>query len=86
MTEVPRPRLIGWAILVGFLAVLSYAANLASDGDPPEDVLYRWSTAVGGLIEYAIILAVVLLIARGSRRRLSGSCDRDPGETRWGRR
>ena len=65
VTEVPRPRLIGWAILVGFLAVLSYAANLASDGDPPDDVLYRWSTAVGGLIEYAIILAVVLLIARG---------------------
>ena len=30
-----------------------------------DDVLYRWSTAIGGLIQYAIILAVVLLIARG---------------------
>lgn len=29
------------------------------------DLLYRWSTVVGGLVQYAIILAVVLLIARG---------------------
>jgi membrane protease YdiL (CAAX protease family) len=65
LTEVPRPRLIGWAILVTVLALISYAANLATEGDPPEDVLYRWSTAVGGLVQYAIILAVVLALARG---------------------
>ena len=64
LTEVPRSRLVGWAILVGILALLSYAARLG-DGDTPDDVLYRWSTAVGGLIQYAIILAIVLLIARG---------------------
>lgn len=64
LTEVPRGRLLGWAALVGVLALLSYAANLAS-GDPPEDVLYRWSTAVGGLVQYALILAVVLALARG---------------------
>ena len=65
MTEVPRPRLVGWAILVTALAALSYAANLADTGDTPDDLLYRWSSAVGGLIQYAIILANVLLIARG---------------------
>jgi sodium transport system permease protein len=65
LTEVPRPRLVGWAILVGVLALVSYAANFASDGDPPDDVLYRWSSAVGGLIQYGIILAIVLALSRG---------------------
>ena len=73
MTEVPRPRLVGWAILVTALAALSYAANLADTGDTPDDLLYRWSSAVGGLIQYAIILAIVLLIARGIAPRPSGS-------------
>ena len=65
MTEVPRSRLAGWAILVTALAALSYAANLADTGDTPDDLLYRWSSAVGGLVQYAIILAIVLFIARG---------------------
>ena len=65
MTEVPRSRLAGWAILVTALAALSYAANLADTGDTPDDLLYRWSSAIGGLVQYAIILAIVLFIARG---------------------
>jgi membrane protease YdiL (CAAX protease family) len=135
LTEVPRSRLIGWAILVAALAAISYAANflvgtdlevvaatnsspieittsedhgyatgdavvvhdvkgntaangswtvtvrspltLALDGSQgsgayagggtiaPGDILYRWSTFVGGAIQYALILALVLLIARG---------------------
>ena len=64
LTEVPRSRLLGWTILVTALAALSYAANLAG-GDPPKDVLYQWTTAVGGLVQYGIILAVVLLLSRG---------------------
>jgi CAAX protease family protein len=64
LTEVPRSRLLGWTILVTALAALSYAANIAGD-DPPKDVLYQWTTAVGGVIQYAIILAVVLLLSRG---------------------
>ena len=65
MTEVPRSRLAGWSILVTALAALSYAANLADTGDTPDDLLYRWSSAIGGLVQYAIILAIVLFIARG---------------------
>jgi membrane protease YdiL (CAAX protease family) len=64
LTEVPRPRLVGWAILVGALAALSYAANLSS-GKPPSDVLYQWSTAAAALVQYGIILAIVLALARG---------------------
>ena len=65
LTEVPRPRLVGWAILVTVLAAISYAANLAESGDTPDDLLYRWSSAIGALVQYAIILAIVLAIARG---------------------
>jgi membrane protease YdiL (CAAX protease family) len=31
----------------------------------PGDLLYRWSTVIGGVVQYALILALVLLIARG---------------------
>ena len=62
--RAPRTRLVGWTILVTILAALSYAANLAG-GDTPDDVLYQWSTAIGGVVQYAIILAVVLLLSRG---------------------
>jgi uncharacterized protein len=65
LTEVPRARLAGWAALVGFLAVLSYAASLLTDDDPPDDLLYQWSTALGGLVEYTIILVIVLALCRG---------------------
>jgi CAAX protease family protein len=65
LTEVPRPRLVGWAILVGVLALVSYSANFASDGDTPDDILYRWSSVVGGIVQYAIILAIVLALCRG---------------------
>ena len=64
MTEVPRSRLVGWAILVVALAGLSYAANIAG-GKPPSDVLYQWSTAVAALVQSALILGFVLAIARG---------------------
>ena len=65
MTEVPRSRLVGWAVLVTALAALSYAANLADTGDTPDDLLYRWSSAIGALVQYGIILGIVLAIARG---------------------
>jgi membrane protease YdiL (CAAX protease family) len=66
--RVPPGRLVGWFVLVGLLATLSYAANLSEAGDPPNDLLYRWSTAVAGVVQYAIILVVVLLLARGLPR------------------
>jgi len=64
-----RGRLIGWSILISALILLSYASR-ASGGKPPADAAYKYTTAVGGLVQYGIILAIVLAIARPDFRRL----------------
>jgi len=52
------------------LAVLGYASRLES-GKPDPQVLYEWSTAIGGLVQDAIVLAFVLAIAGLDRGRLA---------------
>ncbi len=63
MRPLDRGKLTGWVALVGVLTVLGYASR-AAGGKPPKDVAYQYSTAVAGVIQYAIILAVVLAITR----------------------
>ena len=60
-------KLAGWIALVGALALLNYASRFTS-GKPPPDTLYRYDTAISGVIFYAITLALVLWIARGLSR------------------
>ena len=60
-------KLAGWFALVGSLAALNYASRFSS-GKPPADSLYRYDTALSGLIFYALTLGIVLLIARGLTR------------------
>ena len=57
-------RLVAWATLIVLIGALN-AASHAAGGAPSRDVLYRYSTAVGGLIQYGVILGVLLVIARG---------------------
>ena len=52
------------------LAAIGYASRAAS-GKPDPQVLYRWSTAVGGFVQDAIVLALVLAIAGFSTRLLA---------------
>jgi membrane protease YdiL (CAAX protease family) len=61
-------RLAFWLVLVGLLVALAYA-DRASSGKPSPQILYRWSTAIGALIQDGIVLALVLGIA-GFRRDL----------------
>jgi membrane protease YdiL (CAAX protease family) len=58
-----RGRLAAWGTLVGVLALLGYASR-ASGGTPDQNVAYKYSTAASGVVQYAIILAVVLAIVR----------------------
>ena len=63
-----RPgKLIGWLSLVGALAALNYASRFTS-GKPPADSLYRYDTAISGIVFYAITFGIVLAIARGLSR------------------
>ena len=57
-------RLKAWAFLVGALALLAYGSR-AAGGKPPKNAVYHWDLAVGGIVEYAIVLGVVLAIASG---------------------
>jgi membrane protease YdiL (CAAX protease family) len=63
----PR-KLTWWWVLVGALALLAYSSR-ASGGRPPDDALYQWGTAVSAVIVYAVVLGLVLLIARGAETR-----------------
>ena len=62
-------RLVAWGALVGLLAAASYASRL-SDSEASADLLYLWSTFAGALIQYGIMFALILAIARGLDRRL----------------
>ena len=57
-------RLLAWLVFVLVLAVLGYAAQLAVD-DTPDDIAYRYSSAVAAVIQYGVMLGILLLIARG---------------------
>lgn len=58
-----RGQLIGWTALVCALSAINYSSR-AVEGKPPPDILYRYSSAVGGFIQYALILGIVLFLAR----------------------
>jgi membrane protease YdiL (CAAX protease family) len=61
-------KLIGWWALVGTLSLLAFAAS-SSSSEPVQDALYRYETAILGLVFYGIVFAVILLIAAGLDRR-----------------
>ncbi|HEY0415682.1 MAG TPA: type II CAAX endopeptidase family protein [Gaiellaceae bacterium] len=63
-------RLAQWLALVGILVAISYASR-AAGGKPDPDVLYHWSTAVGGLVQDTIVLALVLAITGRATRLLA---------------
>lgn len=54
-------RLAGWLALVGAMIALGYSA----DGEPPEDIFYRWETFVGSLIAFGLIGLFLLWIVYG---------------------
>jgi uncharacterized protein len=59
-----------WTSFVLVFATLSYTARF-SGGKPERDTLYKWSTVVGGLVQFAVVALIVYGIAGlGSRREL----------------
>lgn len=66
--EAGESRLVAWASLVLFLAFIGYAGRLLG-GKPPENALYQYETAIGGVFIYGLLLLLLLWIARGLPRR-----------------
>jgi membrane protease YdiL (CAAX protease family) len=62
-----RGKLTAWVAFVVVFAALNYAARFSAD-KPSRDVLYTWSAAILGALELAIILGLVLLMARDRPR------------------
>lgn len=60
--------LIGWFAFAATFSVLNYAARF-SGPEPPKDVAYRWESSIAAVVQFALILAIVLLIARGREKR-----------------
>ncbi len=63
-------KLAGWSAFVAILVAQGYAGTYAV-GSKDQNVLYRYSTAVGSAVVYALMLGVVLWIARGRRDLLA---------------
>jgi hypothetical protein len=57
-----------WLLLVAALAAVAYAGR-AEGGDPPEDALYLYSTAISGVVLYGILLGIALALGRGLPKR-----------------
>jgi membrane protease YdiL (CAAX protease family) len=61
-------RLAAWLTLVAAYTALAYVSR-ATSGNPPDDLLYHYSTAVAGLAQYIVLLSIVLWITRGPAQR-----------------
>jgi uncharacterized protein len=77
----PSGRLVAWLALVVTLTALGYTARV-SGGETPDDIAYRWSSSIGALIQYGIMVGILLLISRGLPRREAFGLRRPPS---WGR-
>ena len=70
-----------WASFVLAFAALSYSLRF-TEGKPPKDLLYRWSTVENDLLQFAIIAAIVYGIAGLAGPRRDALALRWP--TSWG--
>ncbi len=75
-------RLIGWWLLVGSLAVMTFGGRAASDDEPARDTFYRYDTAAFGLVFYLLLLSFALLLATGLDTREAFALRRPAS---WGR-
>ena len=61
-------RIAAWGFLVALLIAVAYGGR-AGGGEPPDDALYRYETAVSGIVVFLLLLGILLLISRGTDRR-----------------
>lgn len=62
-------RLAGWLVFVLALTALNYAGRFAGTGETDDDIAYQWVSSIGVVVQFAIMLGILLLIARGLSKR-----------------
>lgn len=64
-----RPgRLLAWLGFVLALTALNYAGRFAND-DTPDDIAYQWTSSIGVVVQFGLMVGVLLLIAKGLPKR-----------------
>jgi putative hydrolase of the HAD superfamily len=64
-------RIVAWCSLVAALALANYSTRYAGPGDSASrNALYKYSTAAGGVVQYALIFGFAWWIASVDTRRL----------------
>jgi len=67
--RIDRGRLAAWSALVTVWIALDWYGRLTTS--TPKDSAYSWSIAVGSVFQFAIVLGLIALIARGAWSRLA---------------
>ncbi len=62
-------RLYAWLWFVGIFSALAYAGRFAGGIDEDAEPLYEWATGILGLVQFAVVLGIVLLIAIHAPKR-----------------
>jgi len=62
-------RLVAWLVFVLLFTTLAYVGQATSSGEDTSNIAYRYDTTILGILQYALILGILLLIARGLPRR-----------------
>ena len=58
-------KLFAWWVLVGTLILIGFLSAAAEENDADRsDAVYQYDFGLGGLIVYALLIGIVLLIAR----------------------
>jgi len=61
-------RLLAWLVFVLGLTALNYAGRFAAEGTP-DDIAYQWTSSIGVVVQFGLMLGVLLLIAKGLPKR-----------------
>jgi len=61
-------RLLAWLVFVLGLTALNYAGRFAAE-DTPDDIAYQWTSSIGVVVQFGLMLGVLLLIAKGLPKR-----------------
>jgi len=67
LTQRHPGRVVAWLAFVLFLVSLNFLGRVS--GDTPENVAYKWSTSVGVVIQFGVMLGALMLMTIGLPRR-----------------